>query len=169
MFESTRDYTSFTFNCFTSLHCVGFSSSRLSICEDCTIVAFQDTLDNRQSCLLKDILLVTLLSKSHVKAEYSFFFALILQVKYSNLTALLIYDDDIFIVFLLLSFRHWTASNCHLDCFVFICHFNIFLFFQIQSDFLTIFNITLFILKSMLFILSYFLTIYFLFAFCCSY
>ncbi len=55
----------------STLHCVSFPCSSLTICENCAIVSFQNWLDNRQCCVVKDRLLFAVWSEYRVIREIS--------------------------------------------------------------------------------------------------
>jgi hypothetical protein len=75
MFKGSRDDTSQIFNGFTTLHCMGLTCTGLTVSEDCTIIALEDTLNNWKGSLLENILLQTGWFKDHIKAEVPLFFS----------------------------------------------------------------------------------------------
>lgn len=72
MFEGSWDNTSLIFNSLATLHGVCFSCTGLTICEDCSVVTFENTFNNGESSLLENILLFAGRLKDEIKAEISF-------------------------------------------------------------------------------------------------
>jgi hypothetical protein len=56
-FECSGDDTLVILICDDTYHCMSLSSTRLPIGKDGSIVAFKDTLNNRERSLIKDVLL----------------------------------------------------------------------------------------------------------------
>ena len=80
MFKSSRNNSLMVLVLFYSFHSMSLSCSGLPISEDSSIISFQNTLNDGQSCLFEDSLLMASGFKGHVEAEYSFFFSCIFGV-----------------------------------------------------------------------------------------
>jgi hypothetical protein len=99
-----------------AFHGKRFSCSRLAICKYCSVITFQDTLDDGHCSILKDWLLLTVWRKYRIKSEISVcrniaFFGI--RIIYSDSTPLLINIDDEFVI--LRSFLFVWGSAPHND------------------------------------------------------
>lgn len=119
MRKSTRNDALLILFSFTALHCVRLSCTSLTVCEYGSIVACQDTLNDRKSCLFEDIWLQTSRLEGQIEAKDSFFLSNILLIMDGDLSSFGVNFHDLFEAFGFFSWSHGSASDCYLNALFF--------------------------------------------------
>ena len=113
--KCTRNNTFLVYFCFTSFHSVCLPCSCLTICKYCSIITWEDRLDDGECSHFEDVLLETARLEGHIKAEGSFLLSFIFLIMNDDLSSFW-KDGNNLAEILFFFFRgHWSASDCNSD------------------------------------------------------